>query len=237
MIVSAHQPHYMPWIGYINKIFLSDIFVLVDNVQFVKKYVAENKIVTKNGELQLSVPVFCHKGNKNVFIRDAKISYEKQGRWISKHLKSIELNYYKSVSFKILFPEIEKILNSKPETIFQLDFQLLNLFLNYLNIGTKVIVASEMEISGKKNDDLMLSILSKTGSNELLLGIGASTLYVNRQLIIDKGFKLLFLKFEHPVYKQKSKNFVKGISSLDLLMNCSQKEASDIVRNSGNIKT
>ena len=66
MIVSAHQPHYMPWIGYINKIFLSDIFVLVDNVQFVKKYVAENKIVTKNGELQLSVPVFCHKGNKKI---------------------------------------------------------------------------------------------------------------------------------------------------------------------------
>jgi hypothetical protein len=34
MIVSIHQPNYLPWIGYFNKISRSDIFVIFDDVQF-----------------------------------------------------------------------------------------------------------------------------------------------------------------------------------------------------------
>ena len=35
MIVSIHQPNYLPWLGFFNKIKQSDLFILFDDVQIV----------------------------------------------------------------------------------------------------------------------------------------------------------------------------------------------------------
>mgnify|MGYP000520569925 CR=1 FL=1 len=37
MIISAHQPAYMPWLGYLDRIRRSDVFVFLDTVQFEKQ--------------------------------------------------------------------------------------------------------------------------------------------------------------------------------------------------------
>ena len=34
MIVAAHQPHYLPWLGYLDKIARADLFVVMDDLQF-----------------------------------------------------------------------------------------------------------------------------------------------------------------------------------------------------------
>ena len=58
MIVSVHQPQYIPWIGYFHKIRSSDLFVLLDNVQYKKReFQNRNKIRTKEGSIWLTVPV------------------------------------------------------------------------------------------------------------------------------------------------------------------------------------
>ena len=60
MITSIHQPNYLPWIGFFNKIAKSDVFVIFDDVQFPvgKKgfFGNRNKIKTTSGELWLSIP-------------------------------------------------------------------------------------------------------------------------------------------------------------------------------------
>ena len=38
MIVSVHQPHFLPWTGYLNKLVHSDVFVWLDSVQYRKNY-------------------------------------------------------------------------------------------------------------------------------------------------------------------------------------------------------
>jgi len=58
MIISIHQPNYIPWLGYFEKILSSDIFVFLDNVQYEKNYlVNRNKIRTSDGSMSLTIPV------------------------------------------------------------------------------------------------------------------------------------------------------------------------------------
>ena len=52
------QPTYLPWLGYFDMIDVTDIYVVFDHVQFVKKsWQQRNRIKTHNGELMLTVPV------------------------------------------------------------------------------------------------------------------------------------------------------------------------------------
>ena len=64
MIVGIHQPQYIPWIPYFSKIVQSDIFVLLDDVQFQKNGLQNrNYILSANGELRLTLPVKVHLGD------------------------------------------------------------------------------------------------------------------------------------------------------------------------------
>ena len=39
--IAIHQPEYLPWLGYFKKIMNSEIFVILDDVQFEKKKLAK----------------------------------------------------------------------------------------------------------------------------------------------------------------------------------------------------
>ncbi|MBU2027138.1 MAG: WbqC family protein, partial [Proteobacteria bacterium] len=58
MIVAVHQPQYLPWLGYFDKIDRADVFVLLDTVQFKKnEWQNRNRIKAAAGPQWLTVPV------------------------------------------------------------------------------------------------------------------------------------------------------------------------------------
>ena len=58
MIVTAHQPSYLPWLGYFNKISQSQIYVFLDHVLPSKgDWVNRVKIKTNSGAKYLTVPI------------------------------------------------------------------------------------------------------------------------------------------------------------------------------------
>ena len=58
MILSIHQPQYLPWLPYFNKIMDADCFIFLDNVQYQKNgIINRNEILNNNGRFWLTVPV------------------------------------------------------------------------------------------------------------------------------------------------------------------------------------
>jgi hypothetical protein len=58
MIVGIHQPNFIPWLGYFYKILKSDIFIILDDVQYTKNsFINRNKIKTPNNSQWLTLPV------------------------------------------------------------------------------------------------------------------------------------------------------------------------------------
>jgi hypothetical protein len=58
MIVAIHQPQYLPWLGYFDKMLAADLFCYLDCVQFKKnEWQNRNRIKTAQGWQWLTVPV------------------------------------------------------------------------------------------------------------------------------------------------------------------------------------
>ena len=109
IILSAHQPVYLPWLGLFHKIALADIFCVFDIVQYQRKdFNNRNKIKTLAGPIWLTVPVKSS-GRLNSIITDIEIIND---GWHKKHLKSIELNYKKTPYFEQYFHSLKKILDT-----------------------------------------------------------------------------------------------------------------------------
>ena len=94
MIVGILQPGYLPWLGFFEQMYRSDVFVLYDDVQYDKHgWRNRNRIKSPNGVQWLTVPVLI-KGQGKPEIRDVRIN--KAERWQKKHIRTIEQNYRKA---------------------------------------------------------------------------------------------------------------------------------------------
>ena len=109
-IIAIHQPEYLPWLGFFKKMMNSELFVLLDDVQFEKKsWQNRNRIRTKNGTVFLSVPIHAHLDSK---LNDVKIDNTKN--WADKHKKSILFNYTNTPYFDEYSNAIELIFEKTP---------------------------------------------------------------------------------------------------------------------------
>src|SRR6476660_4489118 len=89
MRVTIHQPQFLPWLGYLDKIDQADLFIALDSVQFKKnEWQNRNRIRTADGCQWITVPVLHRFGQlvNEVCINQAVT-------WRSQHLRAIEMHY------------------------------------------------------------------------------------------------------------------------------------------------
>jgi len=89
-ILAAHQPHFWPWLGYLDKWRQADVFVVLDDVDFPKHdFVNRNRIAVAGLEHWLTVPIqHCSLGTA---IANVEVSYSRG--WPDKHLNTLRQAY------------------------------------------------------------------------------------------------------------------------------------------------
>jgi len=214
MIVSIHQPQYIPWIPYFSKIHQSDLFVLLDDVQYQKNGLQNrNYILTQNGTTRLTLSV---KGNFGDKINQMALS---DIRDLTKHMKTITQAYYKAPYFNELQPLLEEFFN-KPYLLLEEFCSDLVLFIcNYMGLKTKIIKSSKINKSGEKSN-MILSICKNLNASTYLSGSGGLD-YLDQQSFSDSNIKLKLLNYRFKEYKQvnNKSEFIKELSILDLVFN------------------
>ena len=214
MKISIHQPAYIPWLGYFDKISKVDQFVFLDSVQFGKNsYINRNQIKTSSGPLWLSIPVKL-KGHINQEIKDVLIDGAK---WKSKHLKSIFYNYQKAPYFENLFPKIENLYSIETVNLSELLMDQLLFWNSELGIRTPIVKSSDLSLTGKKSD-LILDICMKLGATEYYSGVNGKD-YLDISKFNDCGINVVFQDYQYPRYKQSFKGFLPNLSIVDFWMN------------------
>lgn len=219
MIVTIHQPEHLPWLGFLHKAELSDILVLLDNVQFRKNYFQNrNKIRTVDGSIWLTVPVKKH--NLNTHIQQIEINNSQD--WRKKYIKTLEMNYQPTQYFNDYFPSIKTIIESDCSSLADLNTALIRQLFEFFNIRTEIVIASQIDDSlNGAASDLLLSICKELKADTYLSGISGRD-YLNTGSFDEAQIDIEYQEFYHPVYKQRYEPFEPCMSSVDLLFNCGE---------------
>lgn len=230
MILTAHQPVYLPWLGLFHKIALSDNYVFLDTVQYLKKdWNNRNKIKTPHGWVWLTVPVLT-KGKFAQTLREVKTN--NQTNWRHKHWRSIKVNYSKAPYFHRYADLFEDLYSRDWEYLSDLNETILRVLLSELGIKTNFIKAStELELEGEKSD-LVLDMCLKLNAGIYIFGALGKN-YAELEKFNEQGIKVIFQDYNHPQYSQQFGEFEPYMSVIDLLFNHGD-ESLDILM-SGNI--
>lgn len=212
----------MPYPGFFEKIARSDLFLLVDHVQFVKRgpfgWMHRNRIRTEGGEgwSWLTVPVIT-KGKYTQSIRETAI--DNKTSWGRKHWKSIEWNYRKAPHFSEYAPEIEALFDRKWEWLVDLAEEWIRLILGWLDISCEMKRTSELQVSGKSTE-MVVDMCRKVGADGYLSGIHGKD-YLEVDAFQREGIDLQFQEYTCPEYPQcASGSFVPNLSIVDMVLNC-----------------
>jgi hypothetical protein len=215
MILTAHQPVYLPWLGLFHKIALADKFIFFDRVQYVPKdWISRNQIKGPQGAVMLTVPAL-RKGYLEKKIADIEINNELP--WARKHWKTILLSYGKSPYFKQYADFFEDIYNKPWTLLADLNFTMLHWFLVTLGIKTALEKAGSYTFEGAKSD-LVLDMCVKLDAHVYIFGALGKD-YADHDAFTQAGVTPVFQDYHHPTYKQLHGDFLPYMSIIDLLFN------------------
>ena len=231
MILVAHQPNYLPYIGFFHKVMQCDVFVLADHVQYEKKgWQNRNKIRTKNGWTWLTVPVLT---KNNFEQRINKVRINNAVNWQIRHWRSIYYSYKKAPFFNLYKDFFEELYTKRWERLVDLNETIIMFLLQELNIKAEVIKSSNLNLRGKKTD-LLIEMCKKLNADTYFSGVGGKA-YIEERKFKEQNLNLLYQDFRHPVYRQRHKPFIPYLSVIDLMFNRGSNHSSEIIRNSGGV--
>ncbi len=222
MLVAIHQPHYIPWLGYLDRMIKSDVFVILDHVQFERRNYQNRAMIRLEDESRwLTVPVVQVSQKELITEKAVDNSEEGSRRWGPNHFKTLQYAYRKAPFFPQYAPRLRQILEARWDKLVDLDLAMLDFLREAFEIRTPLRRSSQMNAQGARSD-LLLNLCREVGPGTTFLGgLGGSRGYLDLEAFAAQGIGVQWQQFEHPAYPQcGDKPFIKGLMSLDLLFNC-----------------
>src|SRR5579859_1491552 len=218
MVVVIHQPHFMPWLGYLHRMAQADLFVLLDHVQFERgNYQNRTRIRIGDEARWLTVPVVQHSQKERIVDKEIDNRLEGERWWPRVHFSTLRHAYREAGYFGTYASALQEVLHRRWEKLAELNQAMLDVLREAFGIRTPLVRSSELQVEGSKSN-LILDICSTVGAKTLLAGFGGSRTYLDVEAFAKAGVKIAYHEFQHPVYEQGgTAPFIPGLSSIDLL--------------------
>ena len=216
MKLAIMQPYFMPYIGYFQLINAVDVFVVYDNIQFTKKgWFHRNRILVNGRDKMFSVPLKKDSDYLYVAQRELADSFDNESKKI---IRKIKAAYQTAPYYKEVMPLVEECFQHGSGNLFDFIHISLKLLTQFLQIDTKIIISSAIDIDHTlKSQDKVLAICKNLNTDIYINAIGGQDLYV-AEAFRNKGIELRFLKTKPVEYKQFDNEFVPWLSIIDVMM-------------------
>jgi hypothetical protein len=205
---------YLPYPGFFHKLSMADVFIIMDDVQYDKRFTNRNRILVPQGPLWISVPIVKEdKFHENRFIR-----INNSIEWRSDHMKKIRNSYANAPFFHLYERRLEEVYGKDWGLLFELDFELVKKAAEWLEIKTKMVKESELEVRGTSTDRLV-NACKAVGADTYVSGIGGRN-YMDEAAFSKSGLQVVYQDYHPTPYRQRfTSAFVPDLSIIDLLAN------------------
>jgi hypothetical protein len=216
-VVAIHQPNFLPWLGYFDKIARADVFVLLDDVQFSKGSYTNRVRILVNGEPKwLTVPVDRGGGSSQPI---AEVRIREDGSWRDKAVETIRHAYARAPHFDEAFAVVEPLLRERTDRLAELNEAAIRELARRLAADGPELVRSSSLGAGGRATDRLVEIVRAVEGDAYLGGVGAGG-YQEDEKFERAGIELLSQDFSPPDYPQAAEEPVHGLSAIDALMSC-----------------
>ena len=222
MKLAILQPYLFPYLGYFQLIREVDVFVVYDDVNFIKGgWINRNYILTNGDRHLISLPL--QGASQNKFIKQVEVGGK------HKILQSLQHSYGKAPYFDAVYPLIKNILMQREKNLaLFLDYQLRKIC-DYLDLRPKWYISSMLKKDNQlRSQEKILSICKELGASHYINAIGGKDLYDPRLFNMNR-IKLSFIQPRVIRYPQFKNDFVPNLSILDMLMFNDQKKCSRLL--------
>lgn len=215
MVVAIMQPYFFPYIGYFQLMEHVDLFLLYDDVQYIKNgWVNRNRILHGTRPSWWTFPV-GRSGHQELICNKV---YCNRARNISKLLKQLRGSYQKAPRFEEIFELTKTCFESGPEAVGEFNAVSLKKIARKIGIQTELRKTSALGLGlHLKGQDRILELCRRVGASEYVNPAGGRALYDDRSFQ-DAGISLKFLESQAEPYQQFGESHVPNLSIVDVLM-------------------
>ena len=218
MIVAIHQPEFMPWLGFFNKMKRADLYIIFDHVQFKKRYFENrNRIKAKDQYLWVTLPV----KSKNRYLQSIlDVEIYNGSDWQRKIWEKIRHSYVKTEFFDEFSNSLKNLIfEKKYEKLIDFNLSFIEWARKVLEITTPMKLSSALGMSEYKSSGLIFEICRRVGANQYLCGPSGKD-YLDLDQFKAAGIEIIWQEYKHPEYTQWRGKFIPYLSILDAIFNC-----------------
>ncbi|OZA42180.1 MAG: hypothetical protein B7X83_00125 [Polynucleobacter sp. 17-46-58] len=233
MRATIHQPDFMPWFGFFNKIAKVDTWILLDHVKNNPRDSAfwgrRVGVLVNSQPTWLSITLRRPRisGVIGIPICEMSINLDER-KSLERSLRMIQIAYAKAPNYSRHIPLIEEYFMASESSLVVRNMRFIRAVMALLDVRTTIVESSSLgiETGGTR---LLVDLLRAINASTYLCGGGASG-YQEDEMFAANTICLEYNRFEHPVYPQlRSKHFVPGLSIIDALFNVSTDQLSEWV--------
>ncbi len=201
MILASHQPNFLPYPGFIYKMYCCDIFTLSTGVQFTRGGFHNYNFIDENANrAKITVPICSHSGRIYEVLLSDDWDIVK-----TKILKRVTQNYRKSPYFLECATLLETVFSGTYTHLEELNKALLFAIKDFF--GIKCLIVDEMSLNleyQSPNEDIV-RICEQLCAGKYLSGTGAHE-YLNESMLRQHGIEVLWANYQPEDYDSRIEN-------------------------------
>ncbi len=219
------QPYLFPYLGYFQLINAVDIFIIYDDVNYIKQgYINRNNVLINGAVKRFTIPV----PGASSFSKINELQFAPD---VEKVLKTIQQAYSKKPYFTDIYPLVERVLLSKERSVHQMCQMAFTEIFRWLGIEKKMLLSSELHYERATGAaEKVVNICRTVGADKYINSIGGRHLY-QPDFFAERGLSLSFIKMHEIAYHQGNHTFQPNLSIIDVLMHCSPDDIRTYLRN------
>lgn len=219
------QPYFFPYVGYYQLVYEVERFILLDDVNFIKKGFINRNVISNNGrEQKFTMPV------ENI----------SQYRHINEHyyvgkfeyfLKMIEHSYSKAPYYSSIIPIIKYVLYDVANNVAIKNYKSIACIFEYLDVKKEFSFSSDViKDNLASGQNKIIKLCQTVGIDRYRNAIGGQLIY--QKNVFDKNsIELKFVSSNACEYNQGKGIFLPNLSIIDILMYCSKDEVLNLFKN------